>query len=216
LTRFRFACVLVLSGITLVSSDALAQTPSPSGGVPSLTGVVNQQQGPAQGAQNAVQGTVKRFNIGVQGGVAVHPVLIVAGAYAELGPVLSEKVTIRPDFYVAGGEVTTELGFDVDGLFPLPWSVGAGDSWRTYAGIGASFALSHESFQAPVNDSTTTTTASDGTTTTTQDRFDFSDTDFEVGANFIFGMRNPRGVFFEARATAFGVANVKLLAGFKF
>jgi len=104
----------------------------------------------------------------------------VAGAYAELGPVLSEKVTIRPDFYVAGGEVTTELGFDVDGLFPLPWSVGAGDSWRTYAGIGASFALSHESFQAPVNDSTTTTTASNGTTTTTQDRFDFSDTDSNI------------------------------------
>lgn len=215
MTRFRFACVLMILGITLVSSDALAQTTAGFSAAPSLTGVVNQQQGPAQGAQDAVKSTVKRFNIGVEGGVAIHPELIVGGAYAELGPVISDKVTIRPDFYVAGGEVTTELGFDVDGLFALPWS--AGDNWRTYAGFGASFALSHESFTVPVDDdSTTTTTSSSGTTTTTQDRFDFSDTDFEVGANFIFGMRNPRGVFFEARATAFGVANVKLLAGFKF
>ena len=215
MTRFRFAPVLMISSIALIGSDAFAQTASVSSVAARPAAVFGQQQGPAQGAQDAVKGTVRRFNIGVEGGVAIHPELIAGGVYAELGPVLSEKVTIRPDFYVAGGEVTTELGFDVDGLFSLPWS--AGDNWRTYAGVGASFALSHESFEAPVDDdSTTTTTSANGTTTKTQDRFDFSDTDFEVGANFIFGLRNARGVFFEARGTAWGVSNVKLLAGFKF
>ena len=220
MTRLRVACVLMVSSITLLSSDASAQTAvsSPSD-VPRPNAAVSQQQGPAQGAQNAVKGTVKRFNIGVQGGVAVNPEMIVGGAYADFGPVFSEALTIRPDVYVAGGEITTEFGFDVDGLYALKWSMG--NDWRTYAGAGASFALSHESFETPVDSSgttTTTTTSATGatTTTTTQDRFDFSDTDFEVGLNLLFGARNPKGAFFEVRATAFGVANVKFLAGFRF
>ena len=218
MTRFGFACVLMASGFTLLSSNAFAQTASIPGGLSRSTAAVGQQQGPAQGVQDSVKGTVKRFNIGVQGGVAVNPEMLVAGAYADFGPVFSDKVTIRPDVYVAGGEITTEFGFDVDGLYALKWSLG--DNWRTYAGGGASFALSHESFAIPVDSSgtttTTTTSATGSTTTTTQDRFDFSDTDFEVGLNLLFGARNSKGAFFEVRATAFGVANVKFLAGFRF
>ena len=46
-------------------------------------------------------------------------------------------------------------------------------------------------------------------------RFDFSDTDFNGGMNFIVGMRKRSGVFFEMRATAWGVSNIRLLADFK-
>jgi len=34
--------------------------------------------------------------------------------------------------------------------------------------------------------------------------------------NFIVGMRKTRGAFFEMRATAWGVSNIRLLAGFNF
>ena len=47
-------------------------------------------------------------------------------------------------------------------------------------------------------------------------RFDFSDTDFNGGMNFIVGMRRQSGMFFEMKATAWGVSNVRLLAGFNF
>ena len=38
----------------------------------------------------------------------------------------------------------------------------------------------------------------------------------ELGMNFIVGMRKRSGVFFEMRATAWGVSNIRLLAGFSF
>ena len=47
-------------------------------------------------------------------------------------------------------------------------------------------------------------------------RFDFSDTDFNGGVNFIVGMRKQSGTFFEMKATAWGVSNVRLLVGFNF
>ena len=47
-------------------------------------------------------------------------------------------------------------------------------------------------------------------------RFDFSDTDLDGGMNFIVGMRRQSGMFFEMKATAWGVSNVRLLAGFNF
>ena len=42
-------------------------------------------------------------------------------------------------------------------------------------------------------------------------RFDFSDTDFTAGFNFIAGARRANGMFFELRATAYGVSNIRLL-----
>jgi hypothetical protein len=49
-----------------------------------------------------------------------------------------------------------------------------------------------------------------------RNRFDFSDTDFEGGVNFIAGARNRNGVFVEMKATAYGVSNVRLVVGFNF
>ena len=64
-------------------------------------------------------------------------------------------------------------------------------------------------------------TTSVGTTGATVDlddhnRFDFSDTDFNGGMNFIVGMRKQSGMFFDMKATAWGVSNIRLLAGFNF
>ena len=70
-------------------------------------------------------------------------------------------------------------------------------------GAGPNFALSHRGFESDESD--------DG-----RNRFDFSDTDFEGGFNFIAGARNRNGMFLEMKATAYGVSNVRLLAGFNF
>lgn len=213
--------LLILSIIALGPFVAFAQDTAPRGPSESPTAAValSQEQGvPAQGAQEAVKSAVKKFNIGVEGGVALDPELITFGAYGRFGPVFSPAVAFRPGIYFAFGEVTTELGFDLDVLYTVP---GASGTWHTYIGGGPNFALSHKGFEEPADStsaSTTSTTTANGTTTTTttRSRFDFGDTSFDAGFNFIVGARRDSGVFFEMKATAYGVANVKLLAGFSF
>jgi len=86
-----------------------------------------------------------------------------------------------------------------------------------YVGAGPQFGLIHKGFEtddlSKVN--------MDGVTiidnrTTDRNRFDFSDTDFNSGLNFIVGMRRQNGAFFEMKATAWGVSTIRLLAGFNF
>jgi len=172
--------------------------------------VAANDQAPAQGVQNAVTDVVKKWNIGVQGGIALDPEMITFGAFGSFGPIFSPAVRFRPGLYTAFGEVTTELGFDLDVLYTIP---GSGNAWRTYVGGGPNFALSHKGFTAPPDSSD----SGDGSTDdgTDASRFDFSDTDFEAGFNFIVGASKGKG-FFEMKATAYGVSNVKLLAGFRF
>ena len=77
--------------------------------------------------------------------------------------------------------------------------------WAPYVGAGPNFALSHRGI-----DTTNDPEADEGS------RFDFSDTDFKTGFNFIAGARSRNGVFFEMKATAYGVSTIRLLGGFNF
>jgi len=185
-------------------------------------------QAPAQGVQDSVTEAVKRWNIGVYGGVALDPEMITVGAYGTLGKVFSPAVSFQPGLYLSFGELTTEFGIDLDVTYTLPGE--RTSAWHPYIGGGLNFALSHQGFEAPVDNSgsvtTPTPTSSTGTTTTTSttttsteedtSRFNFSDTSFDTGLNFIVGARRASGVFFEMKATAYGVSSVKLLAGFRF
>jgi len=158
-----------------------------------------QQQVTADLAESA-----KRYRIGIRGGVGFSPQLIDIGGHVTLGPFLTDHLTFRPGIGLAAGEVTTTLGFNVDMIYALSTDQSA--NWRMYAGGGANFALSHESFQADVTDEETNTTS----------RFDFSDTDFQTGLNIIFGAHRRNGMFMEMNATAWGAHNVRLLIGYDF
>jgi len=214
-TRFS-TFVLVAFAVALCPCVAMAQdaTLQARADVSTSSVVADNDQAPAQGVQNAVTDVVRKWNIGVQGGIALDPELIVVGAFGSFGPIFSPSVQFRPGLYLAFGEVTTELGFDLDFLYTIP---GSGNAWRTYVGGGPNFALSHRGFTAETTtDTTPTPTPTDSnTTTTTTSRFDFGDTNFDSGFNFIVGATRGK-TFFEMRATAYGVSNVKLLAGFRF
>ena len=182
--------------------QALADVPAPS--------IAANDQAPAQGVQNTVTETVKKWNIGVDGGIALDPELITFGVFGKFAPIFSKDVSFRPGLYLSFGELTTEFGIDLDLLYTLP---GADNAWRTYVGGGPNFALSHQGFSAPADD--TNNGDSSGDSSTTNDRFDFSDTSFDAGFNFIVGATRGKS-FFEMKATAWGVSSVKLLAGFRF
>jgi len=199
-TRYLSAALTIAALLFSVQARAQETTTSASSAAaPQAVALSAAQQQITAG----VPGAVKRFGVGLFGGVGVSPILIEVGANGTFGPIFTEKLAFRPGIELGWGEVTTNFGFNLDLIYLL------GDEqpgkWRMYAGGGANFALSHEAFQTEVTDEDTDTTS----------RFDFSDTDFETGLNIIFGASRGH-VFTEVHATAWGAHNVRLLAGYRF
>jgi hypothetical protein len=153
-------------------------------------------------AEDAVERAVKRFRIGVEGGVGLDPELIIFGAHGAFGPIFTRNVEFRPGVEFGFGEVTTLFGINLDVLYTLP-GANRGSRWTPYVGAGPNFSLSHRGFESDDDD--------DG-----GNRFDFSDTDFEPGFNVMAGARAQNGMFLELKATAYGVSNIRLMVGFNF
>jgi hypothetical protein len=190
------SCALAL----LVPSVAVAQSGQP-GNVPA----------PVQQAEDDVERVVERFGIGVEGGVGLDPELVVFGGHATFGPLFTPDLGFRPGIEFGIGEVTTTLAINLDFLYRFPGST-TQTRWMGYVGAGPAFGLSHQGFETEDVDNVEV----DGVDVEGRNRFDFSDTDFNGGVNFIAGARNQNGVFFEIRATAYGVSNVRLIGGFDF
>jgi hypothetical protein len=147
----------------------------------------------------AIERELRRYNAGVVAGVSVQPELIVVGGHATFERVFRRAISVRPGLQLGFGEITTLLAIDVDVLYTFPGATRR-TRWAPYVGAGPSIAFRHRGFEED----------EDGT------RFDFDDFDAEHGFNFIVGMRNRTGAFFEMKATAGGVSDVRLLAGVTF
>lgn len=211
--RFRIAAVVMSAAAFMYSADAFAQSRS---SVPRAGGAAALQQSnvPAAGQQAVadVEEAARRFRLGVRGGVALDPELIDFGAHATFGPIFTPSLAFRPGIEFGVGEVTTMFGINLDVLYTFPRS--AGQRWTPYLGAGPNFALSHRGFSTEEGDKVDID--GNGVVDDTPSRFDFSDTDFKSGFNFIAGARSRSGVFFEMNATAYGVSNIRLLGGFNF
>jgi len=167
----------------------------------------------AQRVESDVESGVKRFGVGVQGGSGLDPEMIDFGAHATFGPIFRPTLQLRPGIEFGLGEVTTLFGINVDLVYTIPGFTGE-TRWLPYVGAGPNFSLSHRGFEADDPDHVDV----DGPAANADERsrFNFSDTDFNGGMNFIVGMRRQNGMFFEMKATAWGVSTVRLLAGFNF
>jgi hypothetical protein len=210
-----FAQIVVLATAVLLCSQqhaAAQSTPASPGGPIAF------EQQPTVPGQTAIENAVKKYGIGVDAGIGLDPEIIIIGLHGAFGQLFRKDVAFRPGFELGFGELTTELGFNLDVIYTLN-DAQRSSGWKPYFGIGPNFALSHRGFSEENDSSTTTTTTSstDGTTTTeeTPDRFDFGDTDFDTGLNFIVGARRSN-LFMEMKATAYGVATIRLMAGFDF
>jgi len=172
----------------------------------------------ARQAQQDVEDAVQRFGVGAFAGLGLDPEMVMVGAHAQFGPIFHRNVTFRPGVELGVGEVTTMFGINLDVIYLLPGTA-RNSRWMPYVGVGPTFGLSHRGFSTEEGDKVTIdgVTTSTGTTVNTDTgRFDFGDTDFEGGANFLAGARSRRGVFSELKATAWGVSNIRFLAGFNF
>lgn len=180
----------------------------------STPGFAQEQNVPpqVQRAEDAVERAVDRFGIGVEAGVGLDPELVVFGGHGTFGPIFNDAVEFRPGLEAGIGEVTTFLGINLDVLYQFS-EPNTQTRWRPYIGAGPTFGLSHRAFETDDTDHVDTPGV---VVDEDRNRFDFSDTDFNGGMNFIAGARNQGGLFFELRATAWGVSNVRLLAGYDF
>jgi hypothetical protein len=169
---------------------------------------------PVQKAEANVERQVKRWAIGVQGGVGLDPEIVDVGVHASIGPIFSPNLRFRPVLEIGLGEITTILGINLDFLYTFPGYTGE-TQWIPYLGGGPNFGLSHRGFETEDSDNVDAEVNGEDVDET-GGRFDFSDTDFNGGMNFIVGMRKQNGVFIEMKATAWGVSNIRLLAGFNF
>jgi hypothetical protein len=158
----------------------------------------------AQSQPSTVRAEARRFGVGVQGGVGIDPELIDFGAHATFNNVFKPNLAFRPALEIGAGEITTFLGINLDFVYAFPGNR-TDEGWVPYVGAGPTFGLSHRGFQLDDDD------VGDDES----NRFDFSDTDFNGGMNFIVGMRRNR-MFFEMKATAWGVSNIRLVAGYNF
>jgi hypothetical protein len=212
--------VTKLFSIVCMTTVVLALSATASAQEQPAQAAVSAAQNPTAAAQQAADDAerlARRFRLGVQGGVGLDPELIDVGVHAIIGPVFNPALQLRPSLEIGFGELTTMLAINIEGLYTFP-GFAADTRWIPYVGGGPSFGLSHRGFEAddPDNVDVDIPGQPDNDDLDDRSRFDFSDTDFEAGMNFIVGMRNQRGTFFEMKATAWGVSNVRLLAGFNF
>lgn len=170
-----------------------------------------QQQPVGQQTADRAERQARRLGAGLQGGVGLDPEIIDVGAHVTLGPLFKPALSFRPGIEIGAGEITTLFAINLDVLYALDGTIGD-RSWIPYLGAGPSFGLSHRGFST---DDAGNVTVS-GVATEDRGRFDFSDTDFNGGMNFIAGVRKRNGLFLEMKATAWGVSNIRLLAGFNF
>jgi len=175
----------------------------------------NQQNVPpaAQRAQADAERTAKKFGAGVFGGVGIDPEIIDFGGHATFGPIFN-NFQFRPGVELGIGELTTVFAVNLDGVYTFDNDSRA-TAWLPYIGAGASLGLSHKGFDSEDLDHLNIEGLPDDVVQA-GNRFNFGDTDFNGGMNFIVGMRKQRGIFFEMRATAWGVSNIRLISGFSF
>lgn len=216
--------LLVIMMMTFYPNEVRAQAPSDAEGVIAATdhsegsplaqqALAQQQQGnvpqAAKEAEAEVKRAARRFNLGVQGGVGLDPEIVDVGVHGSFGPIFDENLAFRPVLEIGAGEITTLLTINLDVLYTFASTTTT--RWTPYFGAGPQFGLAHQSIDAEDALNLGVELPPDQ-----QDRFDFGDTDFNGGMNFIVGMKTQKGAFFEMKATAWGVTTIRLLAGFNF
>jgi hypothetical protein len=153
--------------------------------------------------ESQIERGARKYRAGFQAGAGLDPELISLDAFTTLGPFFTRNLQFRPNLEFAFGELTTLFGIHLDAIYKMP-GMPRTIRWAPYLGAGPSFAFSHRGFEAE--------TIEDNEVS----RFDFGDFSWNNGFNFIVGARSPSGVFFELKATAYGISKVRLMGGFEF
>jgi hypothetical protein len=130
-----------------------------------------------------IERQVRRWRLGIRGGIALDPELVSFGVQSRIGPIFNRNVTFRPSAEFSWGEVTDMIGLNLDVAYRLPISTRQG-RWNTYVGAGPALNFVHQSFQTQPG----------------QGRdIDFGNFEFDTALNVLAGVEFRRGTFAEVR-----------------
>jgi hypothetical protein len=148
-----------------------------------------------------IERAARRFQVGVRGGVALDPELVLIGVQSQIGPFFNSNVFLRPNIEFAYGEVTALFGLNLEAIYRLPINARQG-RWSAYVGGGPGFNLLHQSFDS----------------TTGERNIDFDDFRSDTGLNILGGIRFRRGTFVELKTTVYSTPapTLRLIFGYNF
>ena len=191
---------IALAVDVLPKPQGLAEPSAAAPGEPQLSDPVPPS---VRKVESDIQSQFAKWHGGFQFGAALDPTLLSANGFASIQSGFSRSVQLRPGIEYAFGELTKLFAINLDGIFALP-GMSRMTKWAPYVGAGPQFALSHRNFDQQIINGNTV------------QAIDFGDWSWNNGLNFIVGARSPGGASFELKGTAWGLASVRLLAGYQF
>jgi hypothetical protein len=150
-----------------------------------------------QNLESSIQRAARKFHLGVRGGVALDPELVIIGVHAQFGPFFSENLFFRPNVEFDWGEVTKLFGINAEMVYRLPLT-SRYTAWNVYVGGGPAFNFAEQSFGH--ND------------------VNFSDFRYDAALNILVGIQYRSGLFAEMKTSVFAnpSPSLRLLFGYTF
>ena len=137
--------------------------------------------------EGEIRHEARRWRLGVRGGAALDPELIMFGVHSQMGPIFNRNVLFRPSAEFDWGEVTDLIALNLETIYRLPIRT-RGQNWSAYVGAGPALNFLHQSFQRQQGQGR---------------NIDFGNFDFETGFNILTGVRLRRGTFVEIKTSLY-------------
>ena len=168
--------------------------PAPTGATPPEPDVVPLE---IRDLENSIQRASHKFHLGLSGGIALDPELVLIGMHAQFGPFFSRNLFFRPNVEFDFGEVTKMFGINAEMVYRIPIT-SRYESWSMYVGGGPAFNFAQQSFG--------------------HNEINFSDFRYDSALNILVGMQRRNGVFAEVKASVFAnpAPSLRLIVGYTF
>ena len=137
--------------------------------------------------EDEIRHEARRWRLGVRGGVALDPELIMFGVHSQMGPIFNRNVLFRPSAEFDWGEVTDLIALNLEAIYRLPIRARR-QNWSAYVGAGPALTFLHQSFQRQQGQGR---------------NIDFGNFDFDTGFNILTGVRLRRGTFVEIKTSLY-------------
>jgi len=172
----------------------LREGPPPAGAAPSEPDVVPLE---IRDLEHSIQRASHKFHLGLSGGMALDPELVVIGMHAQFGPFFSRNLFFRPGVEFDFGEVTKLFGINAEVVYRLPVTRRF-ETWSMYWGGGPAFIFAGQSFG--------------------RNEINFSDFRYDSALNILVGVQRRSGLFAEVKASVFAdpAPSLRLLVGYTF
>jgi hypothetical protein len=168
--------------------------PAPTGATPPEPDVLPLE---IRDLENSIQRASRKFHLGLSGGIALDPELVLLGMHAQFGPFFSRNLFFRPNVEFDFGEVTKMFGINAEILYRIPIT-SRFESWSMYVGGGPAFNFAQQSFG--------------------HNEINFSDFRYDSALNIFVGMQRRSGLFAEVKTSVYAnpAPSLRLLVGYTF